>query len=143
MKLEVNSIMPILRWFIVSSCTLFIITILLLPGKNNERHDLSFSSFMDSFFSLSIGLWGMFEAVIHVFMFATLVVLWQWTLVMYCNRGKSLLFAALIALLLATGTEFAQYFVGRSSILIDLIANFLGITLVALTIGYRHSNSVD
>lgn len=140
MKLEVNLVTPTFRWFIVSSCTIFILTILLLPGKSDENYDSSFSSFFDSFFTLSLGLWGIIEAVFHVFLFATLTILWQWTIAMYCNRGKSLLFAVMIAMVLGIGTEIFQYFVNRGSLMIDLLANFLGIALVAFMIGYRQSN---
>jgi len=41
---------------------------------------------------------------------------------------------------LAIGTEIAQYFVNRGSLLIDLLANFLGIAFIVLAIGYRQSN---
>jgi len=140
MKLKVNSVKPTLRWFIVSSCTIFILTILLLPGKKNGLYDPAFSSFVDSFFTLSLGRWGIFEAIFHVFLFATLTIVWQWAIVMYCNRRRSLLFAVLIAIVLAISTEIAQYFVNRGSLLIDLLANFLGIAFIALAIGYRQSN---
>jgi len=140
MKLKVNSVKPALRWFIVSSCTIFILTILLLPGKRDELYDPAFSSFVDSFFTFSLGLWGIIEAVFHVFLFATLTIVWQWAIVMYCNRRRSLLFAVLIAIVLAISTEIAQYFVNRGSLLIDLLANFLGISFIVLVIGYRQSN---
>ena len=113
---------------------------MLLPGNRNEFYDPSFSSFSDSFFTLSIGVWGAIEAVFHVFLFAALTAVWQWTIVMYCNRGRSLLVAVCIAMVLAMSTEIGQYFVNRGSLLIDLLANFLGIAFIAVTIGSRLSN---
>ena len=140
MKSWAGSVMPMLRWFIVLNCTVFTVAILLLPGKRNEFYDPSFASFFASFFTFSLGLWGIVEAIFHVFLFATLTIVWQWAIVIYCNRRKSLLLAVLIAIALAIGTEIAQYFVNRGSLLIDLLANFLGISFVVLAIGYRQIN---
>jgi len=116
-------------WLLAISWTILVIIVLLNPGKGALNHEFTLASFFTSFFSLSISRSDLSEAIAHVILFSVLTVLWQRVLIMYFVLPGALLLAIGIAVMLAIGTEIGQYFVSRGSLLLDLLANFLGIML--------------
>lgn len=109
------------------SWTIFIIIVLLNPGKAPMHYEFTLSSFFTSFFSLSMSRYELGEAFAHVILFGVLTLLWRRTLIMYFSHPDALILAISIAIMLAICTEVGQYFVNRGSLLLDLLANFLGI----------------
>ncbi len=108
--------------------TLLVIVALLIPIKNVE-HEMSINDFVTTFFSLSIKTWDLVEAIYHIVMFAILTVLWLWALVMRLPRNRSLMISIGIAVVLGIVTEIGQYFVHRSSMMFDMMADFVGVAL--------------
>jgi VanZ family protein len=90
---------------------------------------MSFNDFVISFFSLSIQTWDLVEAVYHVVVFGILTALWFWVLVTRLPRNQALLVSVGIAVVLGTVTEIGQYFVHRSSLMFDAMADYLGVAL--------------
>jgi len=118
------------------SWTVLIIIVLLKPGNSVINQDIELSSFLTSFFSLSISRSDIKEAVGHVILFAVLTMLWMRLLVMYLSRSRATVLAISLALVLATGTEIGQYFINRGSLLLDLLANFSGILIASMAYSY-------
>ncbi|MFK5948086.1 MAG: VanZ family protein [Methylococcales bacterium] len=127
---------PFIRWFCVLLWTISVISLLLKPGDNVPGHELAFSDFLTSFFFLEFNRYNFREAIVHVILFGVLTVLWQWALIRYMPRYWVLTLAFFICVVLGVGTEIGQYFVNRSSLLLDLIANLLGIVIASISFGY-------
>ena len=118
------------------SWTILIIIVLLKPGSNTINQERELSSFSTSFFSLSISRRDIKEAVGHIFMFAILTISWMRLLIIYLAPSRVILLAVSISVVLAIGTEVGQYFVGRGSLMLDLLANFAGILIASLAYIY-------
>jgi len=130
------------RWFLVSISTIFIVTILLIPGNNEILCDRSLTLFLNSFFTIPSSPWVIFELLVHVFMFAVLTSLWFWVAAVYYNQYKALILSVCIAISLSITTEIAQYFVSRGSQLLDVFANFIGIAVFVVILRQQENNSV-
>lgn len=128
MKTSSRYSVPVARFAYALSWTTLVVVALLKPG-NDSKHEMSFNDFVTSFFSLSIGRWDLIEAVYHVVMFAILAALWFWALVTRLPRNRALLVSAGIAVALGAVTEIGQYFVHRSSMIFDVMADYLGVAL--------------
>ena len=128
---------PAVRWLMTLSWTTLIIIILLKPGSKVENYELSFNAFISSFFSFPLSdKWVAIEAIVHVFLFGILTYLWHWSLIMSYAKKNAVLLAISVAVLLGIGTEVGQYFVSRGSLLLDLLANILGVVIATIGIGY-------
>lgn len=101
----------------------------LLKPANNISHEMSFNDFVTTFFSLSVNAWDLVEAVYHIVVFAVLMTLWYWMLVKRLPHDRALVISIGIATLLGTVTEIGQYFVHRSSLMFDVMADYLGVAL--------------
>ncbi len=123
---------PVTYWLLAISWTLLVIIVLLKPGSNTVNHDFELSSFFTSFFSLSFSRVELKEALGHVILFCVMTILWKRALITHFVRPKPLIIAICIAIVLALGTETGQFFVNRGVLLLDLLANFLGIVIAAL-----------
>ena len=114
-----------------------LIAVALLKPANNFKHEISLDSFVSSFFSLSIKTWDLVEAVYHVIVFAILTAIWFWALVTQFPRNRALVISIGIAMVLGIVTEIGQYFVHRSSLMLDAMANFLGIVICVVWLKYN------
>jgi len=128
---------PFFSWLMALGWLMLAIIVLLKPGKVVLSHELTLSSFISTFFSFSMTRSDLSEALGHIFLFAILTVLWQRVFIIYFNRSSTLLLTISAVLAFAIGTEIGQYFVNRGSMLLDLIANFLGIILPLYLIKYK------
>jgi len=137
MKYLANFNHPAIFWFMALSWTVLSVFVLLKPGNGTIDYEITLSSFIENFFSLSISRKDLSEAIGHIFLFSILTALWQRVLTMHFNRLNALLLTICIVGVLAIGTEIGQYFVNRGSMLIDLIANFLGISLSLFWARYK------
>jgi len=128
---------PAVRWLMTLSWTILIIIILLKPGNKVGSYELSFNAFISSFFSFPLGdKWVVVEALVHVMLFGILTYLWHWSLITSYAKKNAVLLAISVAVLLGIGTEVGQYFVNRGSLLLDLLANILGVLIASIGIGY-------
>ena len=115
--------------------TAFIVYLLMKHGNTPS------GPFLASFFRMDFSRDELLEAVAHFAMFGTLTLLWWSTLIQHYPVRYALLATAMIAVLLGMGTEFGQYFVARSSVLLDLMANFAGISITMLCLQLVTSRS--
>ena len=134
MSLLLGSINPKVRVLIAAILTIASLLILLWPS-DVSRH----VSFFSSFFSFELRPFDFIEAIGHIFLFAFVTLVWQWALVKYVALERAIFVTIVIVSTLALGTEIGQYFVNRSSLLFDLLANILGISfaIVAYRIYYQ------
>jgi len=112
-------------WLVTLAWTALLVYLLMKPGSGSPP----VQSFVASFFRLSFSRTDLIEAVAHVAMFGSLTVLWWWTLANHYPTRYAVAATVVIVALLGTATEFGQFFVARSSIVLDLVANFIGIAL--------------
>lgn len=119
---------PIARLVYALAWTALVIVALLKPANNIEQ-TISFNSFVTSFFSLSFKIWDFVEAVYHIIVFALLTAIWFWALVVHLPRNRALVISIGVAVVLGIVTEIGQFFVHRSSLMLDAMANFLGVAL--------------
>jgi len=124
---------PVISWILVISWTILTIVLLLKPGNDAMNYAFTFSSFFQFFFFSQISLKDLSEAMGHVILFGVLTILWQRALIMSAFSNAFVL-TIIIVIILAICTEIGQYFVNRSSLFLDLLANFLGIMLSILWI---------
>lgn len=117
---------PKFRWFLVAVWTSLVLVALLTPGRHARAGDLSFSNFLATFFSFEMSGHDKIEATVHSFFFAVLSAIWYWALVNYYSSRIALIRSITICVVLGVSTEITQYFIGRGSVLIDLLANLLG-----------------
>jgi VanZ family protein len=102
--------------------TAFIIVLMVIPGQGTITQDLSRAG----------GGTDTTDAVGHVLLFGSLVVMW-WQ-AHYPEQG-ALLAAALVGLMVGFTTELLQLWVpGRGAALIDFAANGLGVLLAGVVI---------
>ncbi|HFC53211.1 MAG TPA: hypothetical protein ENJ43_02125 [Gammaproteobacteria bacterium] len=119
-----------LSWTVTLGWTAFIVYLLLKHGNAPS------APFLASFFRMDFSREELREAVGHFAMFGTLTLLWWSTLIQHYSVRYALLATVMIAVLLGTGTELGQYFVARSSVILDLVANFAGITVTMLCLQF-------
>ncbi len=112
-------------WLITLAWTVLLVYLLMKPGSDS----LPVQSFIASFFRLSFSHADLIEAVAHVGMFGSLTLLWWWTLANHYPARCAVSITVVIVALLGAATEFGQFFVARSSLMLDLAANFIGIAL--------------
>jgi VanZ family protein len=131
-------------WFVALSWTLLVFIALLYPGNNLIQHKYLLSTFLATFFNLSLKHYDFIEAMGHVILFGVLTVFWVRVLGQYFQKTKVILLT--IGIIAAVGiiTEIGQYFVNRDSEFLDLMANFIGALLIMVwisgkTIISRHS----
>jgi len=127
---------PVISWLMALSWLVLTVVVLLKPGYVTVRYDLTLSNFLSSFFSYTITRVDISEAIGHVFLFSILTVLWQRLLTLYFIRARALLIVISAAVVLAIATEIAQYFINRGSLLLDLMANLLGISIAYIGFSY-------
>jgi VanZ family protein len=120
----------VVSWLLVLAWTLLVVTALLKPGDTTIYHKLSLSSFLSTFFNFSLEQYKFGEAAVHVVLFGILTALWLWVLNHYFMRGRAILAATGIAVMIAISTEIGQYFVNRGALFLDLVANFIGMLLI-------------
>ena len=118
---------PMFRWFCVTVWTSLVLVALLTPGSHAGREELSLSNFLATFFTFEMSGYDKIAATIHSFLFAVLVVILYWALVNYHHSRTALVRSIAICVVLGVSTEITQYFIGRGSEIIDLLANLLGI----------------
>ncbi len=106
--------------------TTMTLVVLLVPGEKSVPTD----SFMQTFFSMDLKFFDWLEAVVHCLLFSFLTLVWYRAFFATYPAGKSLLFAVGLCASLGIATEFAQFFIARSSMLIDMAANLSGIALI-------------
>ncbi len=112
-------------WLVTLVWTALLVYLLMKPGSGSPPAQ----SFVASFFRLSFSRTDLIEAVAHVGMFGSLTILWWWTLASHYPTRYAVAATVIIVALLGTATEFGQFFVARSSMMLDLAANFVGIAL--------------
>lgn len=122
---------PTARLAYAIAWTMLVTAALLIPMKNIEQK-MSFNDFVKTFFSLSIKTWDLIEAVYHIVIFAILTALWFWALVIRLPRNRSLVISIGFAVVLGIVTEIGQYFVHRSSMIFDVMADFVGVALCVI-----------
>jgi len=121
MRISSKQLLVIFSWLITLVWTAVLVYLLMKPGSDSALAQ----PFLSSFFRLNFSRVDLIEAVAHIGMFGSLMVLWWWVLV----RHYPARYAVTVVVLLGMATEFGQYFVARSSIMLDLMANFTGIAL--------------
>lgn len=132
MRISIANITPVMRGVLAMAWTIFLMAMLLKPGEISRPDEFSFHSFISSFFSFKLTVWDMLEINFHIILFAVLTGLWLWVFTNRYGKKKALVIAIGIGFVLGLTTEVAQYFVGRSSRLFDLLANYLGIMLFCI-----------
>lgn len=118
-----------------------LVTILLLKPAAKQTHELSIENFLTSFFSMSFSTWDYIEAIYHIIIFVVLTALWYWALSIYISRNRILFVVIAIVVPFGLATEIGQYFVFRSSLMLDAMANFLGVAICVIWLKrLSHSN---
>lgn len=117
-----------------------IVAILLLKPADKHIVEMSFENFLVSFFSVSFNTWDFIEAIYHIIIFASLTALWYWALLSYFSHKRTLLVVISAVSFFGLATEVGQYFVHRSSLMLDALANFLGIALFVVWINRSRSS---
>ncbi len=125
MSLRKKRIFFLGSWLITLAWTAVLLYLLMKPGSGSPP----VQSFITSFFRLSFSRTDLIEAVAHVGMFGSLTVLWWSTLANHYSTRYAASATVVIVVLLGTATEVGQFFVARSSLMLDLAANFTGIAL--------------
>jgi len=138
MKRPLTITIHVVYWFATIGWTILVIAALLKPYSKAVTHDFSLDTFVNSFFSIDFEGYNYHEAAVHVFIFAVLAALWNVTLIRHFSQVQAFRLTIIITLVLAFGTELGQFFVQRSSLLLDLMANFVGISLTIFWIMYKH-----
>ncbi len=136
MNPRINNIIFIASWLVTLVWTTILVYLLMKPGTT----PLPAQSFFVSFFRLNFSRAELVEAVAHVGMFGSLTVLWWWTLINHYPSRYAVSATVLIVALLGTATEFGQFFVARSSVALDLGANFAGIMLALVCLRFFPGN---
>lgn len=122
------------RWACAIIWFLLVLVALLTPVNHVEIEDLNFSHFLATFFSIDMSEHEKLEAIVHLFLFAVLATTLYWALVSNYSLRIALINSVAICVFLGTSTEIAQYFIGRGSMFIDLLANLFGIFLSVVMI---------
>ncbi len=124
MRLWIRPAVLLVSWVVTLGWTALVIYLLLKHGNTVQA-----GPFLTSFLRMEFTRDELLEAVAHFTMFGTLTLLWWWTLVQHYPVRYAVLGTVMIAVMLGMGTEFGQYFVARSSVLLDLVANLAGISI--------------
>ena len=119
----------LLSWAVAVGWTAFVLYLLMRQGNTPSV------PFWGSFFRMDFSPEELREAVAHFIMFGILTLLWWSTLIQHYSVREALLATVVIAVLLGMGTELGQYFVARSSVILDLVANLAGILVTMLFLG--------
>lgn len=118
---RVHSVHALIRWALALGWTALTCGLMLLPGPKGSPVDN-----VSRFF----GGTELTDAIGHVIIFATLALLWQWTLRVHIASDRALRAGLLVALLLGVFTEIGQSFVpNRGANLWDLLANIGGVSV--------------
>ena len=125
MSPRAKSVVFVISWLVTVAWTALLVYLLMKPGTT----PLPAQSFIVSFFRLDFSRAELVEAVAHIGMFGSLTVLWWWTLANHYPARYAVSTTVVIVALLGMATEFGQFFVARSSVALDLGANFTGIIL--------------
>ncbi len=125
MRGQTERVLMVVSWVITLGWTAVLIYLLLKPGSDTTATQ----PFLSSFFRMEFSRTDLVEAVAHVGMFGILTLLWQRTLARHCTTRCAILASIVFAGLLGTTTEVGQFFVARSSLALDLAANYTGIGL--------------
>ena len=134
MKRQYTNIRLVVYWFVTLGWSGLVLALLLRPRARSLTQDRSFDTFINTFFSYDFRVYNYFEGSVHVLLFVILTALWNLVLSRYVAQPLALRLTIIIALLVAFGTEIGQFFVNRGSLLFDLMANILGISLTSIWI---------
>ncbi len=129
MKRPLTNGMSTVFWLGTMAWTALVLIALLKPSSRILTHDYSLDTFLYMFFSFDFKIYDYFEAAGHVLLFIVLTALWNLTLCKHVSQSQALRLTISIAVIIALGTEIGQFFVSRGSMLFDLLANILGISL--------------
>jgi len=141
MKRLFRSTILTVYWFGTIVWTVLVLIVLLKPSSRSSTHDYSIDTFLYTFLRFDFEVYDYIEAAGHVLLFIVLTALWNLTLSRQVTQSQAFRLTISFALVIAFGTEIGQFFVYRGSMLFDLLANILGVSLTSFWIKSSIKNS--